>query len=312
VGTAAALKTALSSTGAGSAATTILLTANIDISASDTAGITVNQATNARQNLVVDGGGFNLRFAGYAFTMTAAGTNNAAWAGQNATFKLTNFGDITSTLATTSGTVSRLIYAQDATTRLAATLDNINSVPNGKLVAMGSDSAAVAANSVGRVIFGNIIQPITLNFGTYRQSVLGSNITFTGNFDLTGINSPDYPAVFWSNDTAANSLLHFAAGSDVNIIGTRLTNGPGVVGVGVATYNYLIDDGAKLTLTIDSQNPLGVANYGVQIGSYNTGTGLFGPGAVVIMNNLAGDVISNAPSTTTTSFSTMVQPHLTM
>ncbi|WP_255351734.1 MULTISPECIES: ESPR-type extended signal peptide-containing protein, partial [unclassified Serratia (in: enterobacteria)] len=299
VGTPAALVTALGNT---STATTILLTANIDISASNASGIAVNQATNARRDLVIDGGGYNLRFAGYAFTMTAAGTNNAAWAGQNATFKLTNFGDITSTSAITSGTVSRLVYAQDDTTRLSATLDNINSVPNGKLVAMGLDSAAVTANSVGRVIFGDIIQPITLNFGTYRQSVLGTNITFTGHFNLTGINSPDYPAVFWSNATAANSLLHFAAGSDVNIIGTRLTNGPGVVGVGVASYNYLIDDGAKLTLTIDSQNPLGVANYGVQIGSYDTGTGLFGSGAVIVMNNLAGDVISNAPSTTTTSY----------
>ncbi|MFW5402432.1 pectate lyase-like adhesive domain-containing protein, partial [Yersinia sp. 1252 StPb PI] len=302
VSTAAGLVAALSSAGAGSTATTILLTADINLATAYAGGITVNQAANARQNLVIDGGGYNLNYANFAFLMAAGTTNNAAWSSQNATFQLVNFGDITSTLAITSGIVSRLVYVQDDTTRLDVTLDNINSVPNGKLVAMGVDSAAVAANKIGRVIFGNITQPITLNFGTYRQSVLGSNITFTGHFNLTGITSPDYPAVFWSNDTAANSVLHFANGADVNITGTRLTNGPGVVGVGVASYNYMIDDGAKLTLTIDSQNPLGVANYGVQIGSYNPVTGLFGSGAVINMNNLAGDVISNAPSTTTTSY----------
>lgn len=302
VSTAAGLVAALSSAGAGSTATTILLTADINLATAYAGGITVNQAANARQNLVIDGGGYNLNYANYAFLMAAGTTNNAAWSSQNATFQLVNFGDITSTLAITSGIVSRLVYVQDDTTRLDVTLDNIKSVPNGKLVAMGVDSAAVAPNKIGRVIFGNITQPITLNFGTYRQSVLGSNITFTGHFNLTGITSPDYPAVFWSNDTAANSVLHFANGADVNITGTRLTNGPGVVGVGVASYNYMIDDGAKLTLTIDSQNPLGVANYGVQIGSYNPVTGLFGSGAVINMNNLAGDVISNAPSTTTTSY----------
>uniref|UniRef100_UPI0021BDDA66 autotransporter outer membrane beta-barrel domain-containing protein n=1 Tax=Yersinia aleksiciae TaxID=263819 RepID=UPI0021BDDA66 len=302
VSTAAGLATALSNTGAGSTATTILLTADINLATAYTAGIAVNQAANARQNLVIDGGGYNLNYAGFAFTMTAGGTNNAAWSSQNATFQLVNFGDITSTLALTSGTVSRLVYVQDATTRLDVTLDNINSVPNGKLVAMGLDSAAVTPNSIGRVIFGNITQPITLNFGTYRQSVVGSNITFTGHFDLTGITSPDYPAVFWSNDTAANSVLYFASGSDVKITGTRLTNGPGVVGVGVASYNYMIEDGAKLSLTIGTQNPLGVANYGVQIGSYDTGTGLFGSGAVLIMNNLPGNVISNASSTVATSY----------
>ncbi|WP_145559401.1 autotransporter outer membrane beta-barrel domain-containing protein [Yersinia mollaretii] len=302
VSTAAGLATALSGAGAGSTATTILLTANIDLSAAYVGGITVNQATNARQNLVIDGGGYDLKFAGYAFNMLAGTTNNAAWSQQNATFLLTNFNDITSTLPTTSGNISRLVYVQDATTRLDVTLDNINSVPNGKLVAMGSDSAAVTPNSVGRVIFGNITQPITLNFGTYRQAVLGSNISFTGTFNLTGIYNPNYPAVFWSNDTAANSVLHFANGADVNITGTRLTNGPFDFGVGVASYNYLIDDGAKLSLTIDGQNPLGLANYGVQIGSYNTATGLFGAGAVINMNNLAGDVISNASSTTSTSY----------
>ncbi|OVZ91638.1 autotransporter outer membrane beta-barrel domain-containing protein [Yersinia kristensenii] len=302
VSTAAGLVAALGASGVGSTATTILLTADINLATANAGGITVNQATNARQNLVIDGGGYNLNYANYAFLMAAGTTNNAAWTSQNATFQLVNFGDITSTLAITSGIVSRLVYVQDATTRLDVTLDNINSVPNGKLVAMGIDSAAVAANSIGKVIFGNIIQPITLNFGTYRQSVLGSNITFTGHFNLTGITSPDYPAVFWSNDTAANSVLHFANGSDVNITGTRLTNGPGIVGVGVASYNYMIDDGAKLSLTIGTQNPLGVANYGVQIGSYNTATGVFGSGAVLIMNNLPGDVISNASSTVATSY----------
>ncbi|MDA5535696.1 autotransporter outer membrane beta-barrel domain-containing protein, partial [Yersinia mollaretii] len=302
VSTAAGLATALSGAGAGSTATTILLTANIDLSAAYAGGITVNQATNARQNLVIDGGGYDLKFANFAFNMLAGTTNNAAWSQQNATFLLTNFNDISSTLAITSGIVSRLVYVQDPTTRLDVTLDNINSVPNGKLVAMGLDTAAATPNSIGKVIFGNITQPITLNFGTYRQAVLASNISFTGTFNLTGIYNPNYPAVFWSNDTAANSVLHFASGADVNIIGTRLTNGLGIVGVDVASYNFMIDDGAKLSLTIDGQNPLGLANYGVQIGSYDTATGLFGAGAVINMNNLAGDVISNASSTTSTSY----------
>ncbi|PJG63503.1 autotransporter outer membrane beta-barrel domain-containing protein [Yersinia kristensenii] len=303
VGDAANLGAALGNVGgAGSVATTILLTANIDLSTSFPGGITVNQAANARQHLVIDGGGYDLKFAGYAFNMVAGSTNNAAWATENATFKLTNFKDITSTFALTSGTVSRLVYVQDATTRLSVTLDDINSVPNGKLVAMGADGAALTPNNFGRVIFGNITQPITLNFGTYRQSVVGNNIAFTGKFYLTGITSPDYPAVFWSNGSAANSVLTFAQGSDVSLTGTRLTNGPGVVGTDVASYNYMIEDGAKLQLNIGNQNPLGVANYGVQIGSYNTATGLFGAGAVINMNNLAGDVISNAPSTTTTSY----------
>ncbi|WP_268967569.1 ESPR-type extended signal peptide-containing protein, partial [Yersinia rochesterensis] len=302
VGTAASLATALSNTGAGSTATTILLTANIDLSATYSLGMTVNQATNARQNLVIDGGGYDLKFAGYAFNMYAGSTNNTAWAAENATFKLTNFNDITSTLATTSGTISRLVYVQDATTRLDVTLDEINSVPNGKLVAMGLDGAAAAPNDFGRVIFGDITQPVTLNFGTYRQLVLANNIAFTGHFDLTAIASPDYPAVFWSNGSAANSVLTFASGSDVSITGTRLTNGLAIVGVGVPSYNYMIEDGAKLSLVIDGQNPLGLANYGVQIGSYNTATGLFGAGAVINMNNLAGDVISNAPSTVATAY----------
>ncbi|WP_404273923.1 autotransporter outer membrane beta-barrel domain-containing protein [Yersinia rochesterensis] len=302
VGTAASLATALSNTGAGSAATTILLTANIDLSTAYSLGMTVNQTTNARQNLVIDGGGYDLKFAGYAFNMYAGSTNNVAWAAENATFKLTNFNDITSTLATTSGTISRLVYVQDATTRLDVTLDEINSVPNGKLVAMGLDGAAAAPNDFGRVIFGDITQPVTLNFGTYRQLVLANNIAFTGHFDLTAIASPDYPAVFWSNGSAANSVLTFASGSDVSITGTRLTNGLAIVGVGVPSYNYMIEDGAKLSLVIDGQNPLGLANYGVQIGSYNTATGLFGAGAVINMNNLAGDVISNAPSTVATAY----------
>ncbi|WP_145589685.1 autotransporter outer membrane beta-barrel domain-containing protein [Yersinia rochesterensis] len=302
VGTAASLATALSNTGAGSTATTILLTANIDLSATNAGGITVNQAANARQNLVIDGGGYDLKFAGYAFNMVAGSTNNAAWATENATFKLTNFKDITSTLAITSGTISRLVYVQDATTRLDVTLDNINSVPNGKLVAMGADGALLTPNNFGRVIFGNITQPITLNFGTYRQSVVGNNIAFTGKFYLTGITSNDYPAVFWSNGSAANSVLTFANGSDVSLTGTRLTNGPGIVGANVASYNYMIEDGAKLKLNIDNQNPLGVANYGVQIGSYNTGNNTFGAGATVIVNNQPGDVISNAPSTVTSSY----------
>ncbi|WP_145583821.1 autotransporter outer membrane beta-barrel domain-containing protein [Yersinia thracica] len=302
VGTAASLATALSNTGVGSAATTILLTANIDLSTAYSGGITVNQAANARQNLVIDGGGYDLKFAGYAFNMFAGSTNNAAWAAENATLELTNFKDITSTLATTSGTVSRLVYVQDATTRLSVTLDNINSVPNGKLVAMGADGAALTPNNFGRVIFGNITQPITLNFGTYRQAVLANNIAFTGKFYLTGITSPDYPAVFWSNGTAANSVLTFANGSDVSLTGTRLTNGPGVVGAGVASYSYMIEDGAKLRLNIGNQNPLGVANYGVQIGSYNTVNNTFGAGATVIINSQPGDVISNAPSTVATSY----------
>ncbi|WP_145534932.1 autotransporter outer membrane beta-barrel domain-containing protein [Yersinia thracica] len=302
VGTAASLATALSNTGVGSAATTILLTANIDLSTAYSGGITVNQAANARQNLVIDGGGYDLKFAGYAFNMFSGSTNNAAWAAENATLELTNFKDITSTLATTSGTVSRLVYVQDATTRLSVTLNNINSVPNGKLVAMGADGAALTPNNFGRVIFGNITQPITLNFGTYRQAVLANNIAFTGKFYLTGITSPDYPAVFWSNGTAANSVLTFANGSDVSLTGTRLTNGPGVVGAGVASYSYMIEDGAKLRLNIGNQNPLGVANYGVQIGSYNTVNNTFGAGATVIINSQPGDVISNAPSTVATSY----------
>ncbi|OVZ78926.1 autotransporter outer membrane beta-barrel domain-containing protein [Yersinia kristensenii] len=303
VGDAANLGAALGNVGgAGSVATTILLTANIDLSTSFPGGITVNQAANARQHLVIDGGGYDLKFAGYAFNMVAGSTNNAAWATENATFKLTNFKDITSTFALTSGTVSRLVYVQDATTRLSVTLDDINSVPNGKLVAMGADGAALTPNNFGRVIFGNITQPITLNFGTYRQSVVGNNIAFTGKFYLTGITSPDYPAVFWSNGSAANSVLTFAQGSDVSLTGTRLTNGPGVVGAGVASYNYMIEDGAKLQLNIGNQNPLGVANYGVQIGSYNTANNTFGAGATVIINNQPGDVISNAPSTVATSY----------
>ncbi|MBW5817228.1 autotransporter outer membrane beta-barrel domain-containing protein, partial [Yersinia kristensenii] len=303
VGDAANLGAALGNVGgAGSVATTILLTANIDLSTSFPGGITVNQAANARQHLVIDGGGYDLKFAGYAFNMVAGSTNNAAWATENATFKLTNFKDITSTFALTSGTVSRLVYVQDNTTRLSVTLDGINSVPNGKLVAMGADGAALTPNNFGRVIFGNITQPITLNFGTYRQSVVGNNIAFTGKFYLTGITSPDYPAVFWSNGSAANSVLTFANGSDVSLTGTRLTNGPGVVGAGVASYNYMIEDGAKLQLNIGNQNPLGVANYGVQIGSYNTANNTFGAGATVIINNQPGDVISNAPSTVATSY----------
>ncbi|WP_145511227.1 autotransporter outer membrane beta-barrel domain-containing protein [Yersinia kristensenii] len=303
VGDAANLGAALGNVGgAGSVATTILLTANIDLSTSFPGGITVNQAANARQHLVIDGGGYDLKFAGYAFNMVAGSTNNAAWATENATFKLTNFKDITSTFALTSGTVSRLVYVQDNTTRLSVTLDGINSVPNGKLVAMGADGAALTPNNFGRVIFGNITQPITLNFGTYRQSVVGNNIAFTGKFYLTGITSPDYPAVFWSNGSAANSVLTFAQGSDVSLTGTRLTNGPGVVGAGVASYNYMIEDGAKLQLNIGNQNPLGVANYGVQIGSYNTANNTFGAGATVIINNQPGDVISNAPSTVATSY----------
>ncbi|PVZ81163.1 hypothetical protein C9426_31970, partial [Serratia sp. S1B] len=299
VGTAAQLATALGST---STATTILLTANIDISATNPVGITVDQATHARRNLVVDGGGiYNLTFNSYAFVMAAATTNNAAWAGGNASFQLVNFNNIASTMvAADNGTVSRLISVGDATTRLAVTLDNINTVPDGKLVAMGADTALGADNN-SPVTIGNINQQITLHLGTYRQSILGSNVTIAGTYDLNGIPSNNYPAVFWSNGTAADSLVHFTSTANANITGTWLANGPNANANTVPSYSFLIDDGAHVSFAITGQNPLGLANYGVQIGSYDTGLGQFGSGAVINMNNQAGDVISNAPSTTTSS-----------
>ncbi|WP_255351369.1 ESPR-type extended signal peptide-containing protein, partial [Serratia sp. DD3] len=297
VATASALNTALSASGTGSTATTILLTANIDLTALYSTGITVNQATNARRDLVIDGGGYNLKIGSNGFKMDNGTTNNSAWAGQNATFKLVNFGDITSTSPVVDGTTAHIVYVQDASTRLAVTLDNINTVPDGKMVAMGADGAGLADNN-SPVILGNFNQLITLTLGTYRQSILGSNITLNGNYDLNGIPSANYPAVFWSNGTAANSVLHFTSTADVNITGNWLTNGPGVKANTAGSYNFLIDDGAKVSFAITGQNPLGLANYGVEIGSYDIGLGQFGAGAVINMNNQAGDAISNASSTT--------------
>jgi autotransporter family porin len=184
VGTPAALATALGNSS--STATTILLTAAITIASG---GMTVNQAAQARQNLVIDGGGFNLAFDNFAFLMAQSTTNNPAWAWQNATLTLQNFGNITSSLAIASGTVSRLVYAQDAGTNLSVALNNINSMPDGKLVAMGLDVAAAAPNINGRVIFGNIASPITLTLGTFRQSVLSTNITGFGPGAVVALNN---------------------------------------------------------------------------------------------------------------------------
>lgn len=287
VSTPAQLQAALNST---STASTILLTSNITI---PTGGYAFYLGSN-RPNLVIDGGGvYGIKYTDLALNL--AGTPSAS-----ASISVVNMDEIISTNGASA--VNRLIFINNATANVSTTVDNVNVIPDGKLVAMGPDSAGFQPNK-SPVIIGNINEDAGITFGAYRQTVLGSNITFTGRFHINELANGGYPAVLWTNDSSANSVVHLTNSADVAFQGTRFTNGQPYSGlVNANNYSYIIDDGAKLSLQMGSgeQNLFGSSNNGLQIGSYNINTG-FGTGAILNLLPPSGNGISNQSSTDATS-----------
>ncbi|PVZ87268.1 hypothetical protein C9426_11880 [Serratia sp. S1B] len=299
------LVTALSATGT---ATTLLLTQDVAYGAAGTVDVFQNQSN--RQNIVIDGGGHSLTFGIMAFQTTAARTNNPNWAGQNASLTFTNFSSINTTRTLTQD--ARLVSAQEAAINLTVIMENNGLLLNNKLVAFGPDTPSGAPNNNSILRLGNN-GPSVLNLGTFRQLGVTSKVELTGELALT-IVPGSFPAVFWSNGNAANSTIHFANTADVSFLSSvagnanvRLTNGPAnSTSPDNATYNFIIDDGAKVNLNITGQNVLGISNFGVQVGSYDPLTG-FGPGAVLILNNwsntatVINNQLSNLSSTNATA-----------
>lgn len=290
------LNTALTS----GSASTILFTGNITL----TSAHMVNFVAKAQQDITIDGGGYTLTYPNSlaAFNMSRATTNGSTWASAAVSVNFVNFASVT--VPNGSSGANKLFYVDAGvgspalSSNVNITIDNVGSIPDGMLVSLGNDVPS-GVPALGKVVVGNITNPATITSGAYRQTIVSPIIDLVGHFNITQTGN-SVPAIFWSNGTAATSLLHFESTSDVSLTGSILTNGP-ADNTSAKSYNFQIDDGATLRMNISGQNPLGVTNYGVQIGSYDVGTRLFGSGATLIMSNQAGDVISNAPSTLATS-----------
>ncbi|WP_037384025.1 autotransporter outer membrane beta-barrel domain-containing protein, partial [Serratia sp. DD3] len=301
---------ALSPTGT---ATTLLLTQNVNYAGA--AVVPISQNRSNRQNIIIDGGGHSITFGVMAFEVPAAdNVPPTNWPGQNATLTFTNFSNFISTTGTTGS--AHLVSAQIVALNMTVIMENNAILLNNKLVAFGPDTPSGTPNNNSILRLGDN-GPSVLNMGAFRQWGVASKVELTGTLALTIIPGA-FPAVFWSNANAANSIIHFTSTSDASFLSSvagnanvRLTNGPAnnTINADNATYNFIIDDGAKVNLNITGQNVLGISNFGVQIGSYDPLTG-FGPGAVVQLNNWSNTTvpapvinhqISNLPSTNATA-----------
>ncbi|PSH11865.1 autotransporter outer membrane beta-barrel domain-containing protein, partial [Yersinia pseudotuberculosis] len=276
VSTDAELRSALTS----GTATTILMLNDITLASN----ISVNQGTSNRKDLVIDGGGFKLNTGGAQFIFT--NQTNVSWGGAAGSFTLSNLAELNSA----TGNDNTVFSMDGGNSAINIIVNNIGTMTNSMLAVLGAIGSGGAPNLNSQLVLGNFTDPLSLTFGSNHQLAQASNIKFTGHFDLTATTGA-YPAVFWTNATAANSRIYLSSTANVSITTPSFTSGP----TANSNYQYTLEDGAQFALNSD-QNVFGSVNGGLLIGTYSAG--VFGSGAVLQLANTAGTAYSTGNAIT--------------